>query len=206
MKRTFDVIISLSGLIFLLPVLLIIGICIKIYDFGPVFYCATRVGRGGKVFHMFKFRSMIVDADKVGPSSASVSDSRITSIGKFMRKYKLDELPQLINVLKGEMSIVGPRPEEKKFTDLFTAEEKAILSVRPGITDWASIWNSNEGEILECSTDPDRTYLEIIRPEKVRLQLQYVKDHNFFIDLRIIFLTITKLLWGKRSKQNNYKN
>jgi lipopolysaccharide/colanic/teichoic acid biosynthesis glycosyltransferase len=185
------------------PFLIGIAAVLKISDIGPVFYRAKRVGRNGEIFLMYKFRSMVVNADKVGPSSAALSDSRITPVGRFLRKYKLDELPQLINVLKGEMSIVGPRPEEKKFTDLYSEEEKSILTLKPGITDWASIWNSNEAEILENSEDADKTYLEIIRPEKIRLQLEYVLNHNFFIDLQIIFLTVIKLLGGNKTLLKN---
>jgi lipopolysaccharide/colanic/teichoic acid biosynthesis glycosyltransferase len=196
LKRTFDIIISSLSLVVLLPLIIIIAVVIKISDSGPVFYRAKRVGRNGEIFLMYKFRSMIVNAEKSGPSSASISDIRITRTGRFLRKYKLDELPQLFNVLIGEMSIVGPRPEEKKFTDLYIGEEKSILTLKPGITDWASIWNSNEGEILENSEDPDKTYMEHIRPEKIRLQLEYVKNHKFFIDLQIVFLTIRKLLGG----------
>jgi lipopolysaccharide/colanic/teichoic acid biosynthesis glycosyltransferase len=133
---------------------------------------------------------MVVNAEKMGASSTSDDDSRITRPGRVLRKYKLDELPQLINVLIGDMSLVGPRPEVKKFTDMYTEEEKAILTVRPGITDWASIWNPDEGAILAGSTDPDRDYLEKIRPEKIRLQLKYVRERSLWIDLKIIFLTL----------------
>jgi lipopolysaccharide/colanic/teichoic acid biosynthesis glycosyltransferase len=136
---------------------------------------------------------MVMDAETQGVSSTSDDDMRITRIGKVLRKYKLDELPQLINVLKGEMSIVGPRPEVKKFTDLFTEEEKAILTVRPGITDWASIWNSDEGALLKGSLNPDKDYLEKIRPEKIRLQLKYVTERSFWIDIRIIAQTLLKV-------------
>lgn len=195
-KRVFDLIISITGLLVLTPILLIICIIIKTDDFGPVFYKAERVGKNGRVFRMFKFRSMIQNADKIGPSSASLSDSRITGTGRFLRKHKLDELPQLFNVLAGEMSVIGPRPEEKKFTDLFSEEERIILSVKPGITDWASLWYSNEAELLEGIDDPDNFYLEKIRPEKIRLQINYVKNRNFFIDLKIFFLTFRKLILG----------
>jgi lipopolysaccharide/colanic/teichoic acid biosynthesis glycosyltransferase len=136
---------------------------------------------------------MVIDAENQGASSTSDDDPRITRIGKWLRKYKLDELPQLINVLRGDMSIVGPRPEVKKFTDLFSEEEKAILTVRPGITDWASIWNPDEGALLKGSLDPDRDYLEKIRPEKVRLQLKYVTERSFWIDLKIIFQTLLEV-------------
>lgn len=132
----------------------------------------------------------MVNAEKFGGPSTADDDPRITGIGRFLRKYKLDELPQLINVLKGEMSLVGPRPEVPHYVDMFTEEEKAILSVRPGITDWASIWNSDEGALLEGSLDPEKTYMERIRPEKVRLQLKYIKERSFWIDLKIILQTL----------------
>ena len=193
-KRVFDLFASVIGLILLSPFMLLISFFISIYDHGPVFYRAERTGRYGKPFRMFKFRSMVVDADKKGPSSASTTDSRITPFGKILRRYKLDELPQLFNVITGEMSIVGPRPEVKKFTDLYSEEEKAILSVKPGITDWASLWNSNEGELLEGSDDPDLTYMQLIRPEKIQLQLKYVNDCNFLVDLKILMLTLRKVL------------
>lgn len=192
-KRFFDLIISISGIVMLSPFLIFISLLIKISDRGPVFYRASRVGQFGRIFKMYKFRSMIIDAEKKGPSSASSSDSRITGMGKILRKYKLDELPQLINVVKGEMSIVGPRPEEKRFTDMFNETEKKILSAKPGITDWASLWNSNEGELLQGSDDPDKTYLEQIRPKKIQLQLEYVNDRNFLIDLKIFLLTVKKV-------------
>lgn len=162
---------------------------------GPVFYRGERIGLHGKPFRIFKFRTMLVDAEKLGASSTSDDDQRITSFGKFLRKYKLDELPQLINVLIGDMSVVGPRPEVKKFTNLYTNEEKVILCVRPGITDWASIWNPDEGAILAGSTDPDREYLEKIRPEKIRLQLKYVQGRSFWTDIKIIFLTLKTIIF-----------
>jgi lipopolysaccharide/colanic/teichoic acid biosynthesis glycosyltransferase len=192
-KRIFDLAISILCIAILLPVYIILAILIKLYDTGPVFYKAKRVGLFGKPFYMYKFRSMIPDADKAGPSSSPKTDSRVTPIGKFLRKFKIDELPQLFNVISGNMSIVGPRPEEKKFTDMFSEEEKLILSVKPGITDWASVWNANESELLEGSDDPDEFYLRHIRPEKIRLQLLYIQKHNFFVDLQIIFLTIRKI-------------
>jgi lipopolysaccharide/colanic/teichoic acid biosynthesis glycosyltransferase len=196
LKRGFDLVISITGLIILSPIILIISILIRVFDHGPVFYRAERVGQFGKIFHMFKFRTMIQNADKLGPSSASLTDRRITGIGRFLRKYKLDELPQLINVFLGEMSLIGPRPEEKRFTDLFNDEEMIILLVKPGITDWASLWNSNEAELLEGSEDPDNLYMEKIRPEKIRLQINYAKNRNFFIDLKIFFLTLRKFILG----------
>ena len=137
---------------------------------------------------------MVLNAEKLGGPSTADDDPRITRVGKFVRKFKLDELPQLINVLKGEMSIVGPRPEVQMYVDMFTEEEKAILSVRPGITDWASIWNPDEGAILAGSPDPEKTYMEKIRPEKIRLQLKYVRERSFWNDLRIIAQTIITIL------------
>jgi lipopolysaccharide/colanic/teichoic acid biosynthesis glycosyltransferase len=168
---------------------------IKAGDGGPIFYRGVRVGRYGKLFRIFKFRTMVVNAEKIGGSSTADDDPRITKIGKFIRKYKLDELPQLINVLKGEMSFVGPRPEVQHYVNMFTAGEKAILSVRPGITDWASFWNSDEGAILAGSPDPEKTYMEKIRPEKIRLQLRYVREQSFWIDLKIIFLTLKAIVF-----------
>ena len=137
---------------------------------------------------------MVVNAEKLGGPSTADDDPRITKVGKFVRKFKLDELPQLLNVLKGEMSFVGPRPEVQMYVDMFTEEEKAILSVRPGITDWASIWNPDEGAILAGSPDPEKTYMETIRPEKIRLQLKYVRERSFWNDLKIIAQTIIAII------------
>ncbi len=193
-KRTVDILCCVVGLIVFGPALLLFARSIKREDHGPVFYRGERIGLHGKPFRIFKFRTMVVDAEKLGASSTSDDDERITKIGRFLRRYKLDELPQLINVLIGDMSLVGPRPEVKKFTDLYTDEEKMILTIRPGITDWASIWNPDEGAILAGSTDPDRDYLEKIRPEKIRLQLKYVRERSFWTDLRIIILTLKTIL------------
>jgi len=190
MKRIFDFTSSFFGLLLFSPFLLIIALIIKFNDFGPIFYKAPRVGLNGKLFKMYKFRTMVVNADKIGASSTTSTDPRITGMGRFLRKYKLDEMPQLINVLIGNMSIVGPRPEVKYFTDLFTAEEKAILSVKPGITDYASVWNSDEGKILEGAEDPDKAYMELIWPDKKKLQLKYVQEHTFWVDIKIVFLTL----------------
>jgi len=194
MKRLFDIVFSLLGLIILSPFILVLAILIKEEDGGSVFYRGVRVGRHGKPFRIFKFRTMVVDAENIGGPSTADDDPRITKIWKFLRKYKLDELPQLINVLKGEMSLVGPRSEVPHYVNMFTEEEKAILSVRPGITDWASIWNSDEGAILAGSLDPEKTYMEKIRPEKIRLQLKYVRERSFFIDLKIIFQTLRAII------------
>lgn len=190
LKRFFDVIFSLFGLIVSFPVFLVIALLIKKEDGGLVFYRGVRVGRYGKTFRIFKFRTMVLDAEMMGGPSTANDDPRIMKIGKFIRKYKLDELPQLINVLKGDMSFVGPRPEVKHYVNMYTKKERAILSVRPGITDWASIWNPDEGAILAGSQDPEKTYMEKIRPEKIRLQLKYVRERSFWVDLKILFLTL----------------
>ncbi|MEW6556112.1 MAG: sugar transferase [Elusimicrobiota bacterium] len=194
MKRLFDIIFSFLGLLILSPLFLLVGILIKKEDRGPVFYRGVRVGRHGVTFRMFKFRTMVVDADKIGASSTADDDPRLLKVSKFLRKYKLDELPQLINVLKGEMSFVGPRPEVPFYVDMFSDDEKKILTVKPGITDWASLWDSDEGAILAGSLDPEKAYQEKIWPEKKRLQLKYVKKHSFWIDSVIIFKTIFKVL------------
>ena len=185
---------SLVGLILVSPVLATISILIKKEDGGPIFYRGVRVGRFGEPFKIFKFRTMVLNAEKLGGPSTADDDPRITRVGKFIRKFKLDELPQLINVLKGEMSIVGPRPEVQMYVDMFTGEEKAILSVRPGITDWASIWNPDEGAILAGSADPEKTYMEKIRPEKIRLQLKYVNERSFWNDSKIIAQTLIAIV------------
>jgi lipopolysaccharide/colanic/teichoic acid biosynthesis glycosyltransferase len=193
-ERSFDTVLSLFGLILISPVLLTLAILIKREDRGSVFYRGVRVGRFGKLFRIFKFRTMVLNAEKLGGPSTADDDPRITNVGRFIRKFKLDELPQLINVLKGEMSIVGPRPEVQMYVDMFTEEEKAILTVRPGITDWASIWNPDEGAILAGSADPEKTYMEKIRPEKIRLQLKYVKERSLWNDLKIIAQTIITIV------------
>ncbi len=193
-KRLFDIIFSFFGLIITLPLMGLIAILIKLNSPGPVFFRGVRIGRFGKPFRIFKFRSMIVNAEKIGGPSTAADDPRLTKIGKFLKKYQLDELPQLINVLKGEMSFVGPRPEVKLYVDLMTKEEKdIILSVRPGMTDTASLWNFHESEILKGSPDPEKTYMEKIRPEKLRLQIEYVKNCSFLMDIKIILKTILKI-------------
>jgi lipopolysaccharide/colanic/teichoic acid biosynthesis glycosyltransferase len=193
-KRIFDFLVSLFGLIIFSPLFLIIAILIKLDSEGPVFYRGERIGKDGKPFRIFKFRTMVKDAEKMGGPSTSADDPRLTKIGKFLRKYKLDELPQLINVLKGEMSLVGPRPEVKIYVDMLKPEEKEIiLSVKPGMTDLASLWDFHEEEVLKGSKDPEKTYLEKIRPKKIQLQIEYVKNRSFLLDLKIILKTILKL-------------
>jgi len=162
-------------------------------DFHSPFYIAPRVGKNSRIFRMVKFRSMIVNADKSGIDSTSANDSRITPIGNFVRKFKLDEFTQLWNVLKGDMSLVGPRPNVKRETDLYTKIEKGLLDIRPGITDFASIVFSDENEILQDSKDPDIDYNKLIRPWKSRLGLIYVKNCSFLIDISLIFLTVVAI-------------
>ncbi len=197
-KRLLDVFFSLLGLVLTSPLLLIINFLIKKEDGGSVFYRGLRVGRNGRLFKIYKFRSMVINADKIGGPSTSSDDSRITKIGTFIRKYKLDELPQLINVLKGDMSFVGPRPEVKQYVDMYSESEKVILTVRPGITDWASLWNIDEGSVLAGSPDPEKAYLEKIRPTKLKLQLKYVREQSFFTDIKIIGLTLYSIITRKR--------
>src|SRR6266568_1772783 len=194
MKRSFDLILSLLGLIVLAPVFAAVAVAIKIESAGPVFYRGVRAGRYGKAFRIFKFRTMVEDADKIGGPSSSSDDPRITRVGNFLRRYKLDELPQLLNVVKGEMSLVGPRPEVLQEVVLYTEEEKRLLEVRPGITDWASIRFRDEGEILRGSADPHAAYREKIRPEKIRLGLEYVERRSFLTDCKIIVSTLKAIL------------
>jgi lipopolysaccharide/colanic/teichoic acid biosynthesis glycosyltransferase len=190
MKRILDISFSVLGLLILSPLFLFISWRIHREDGGPVFYRGERVGFDGKPFRICKFRTMVIDAERIGGSCTSDNDPRITRIGRRLRKHKLDELPQLINVFRGEMSLVGPRPEVKYYTAMFSGEEKDILSVRPGITDWASIWNSDEGSFLSGSENPDKAYMEFIRPRKLKLQLRYVREQSLAKDIKIIFLTL----------------
>jgi len=196
LKRLFDIVFSFLGLLVLSPLLLIIAILIKRDSKGPVFFRGIRVGRFGKPFRIYKFRTMVVNADELGGSPTADNDPRITKAGRFLRKYKLDELPQLLNVLKGEMSLVGPRPEVEEYVKLYGEEEKAILSVYPGMTDWASIENADEGAILAKSPDPQKIYREQIWPEKLKLQLKYVEEHSLWIDFKIILKTLKVVIFS----------
>jgi len=196
-KRLFDVIFSFLGLVLVSPFLLLIAILIKLDSKGPVFYRGIRIGKFGKPFRIFKFRTMMENAEELGGSSTASDDPRLTKIGKFLKKYQLDELPQLINIIKGEISLVGPRPEVKIYVDMIREEERnKILSIKPGMTDLASLWNFHEGEVLKGSLDPEKTYIEKIRPKKIRLQLEYVKNRSFLLDLKIIIKTILKIFYG----------
>jgi lipopolysaccharide/colanic/teichoic acid biosynthesis glycosyltransferase len=189
-KRALDVGIAATGLGVLALPMAAAAIAIKLDSPGPVFYRGERVGLHGRIFRIFKFRSMRVH--RGGPDTTSLRDDRITRVGHFIRRYKIDELPQLINVLLGQMSLVGPRPEVQSFVDMYTEKEEAILAVRPGITDWSSIKFHNEGEIVANSgyADPDQAYLELIRPEKLRLQLKYVREQSLTVDFKILWSTI----------------
>lgn len=194
LKRCFDFILSFLGLVVLSPLLAAIAAAIKLNSPGPVLYRGERVGRYGKPFRIYKFRTMVVNAEAIGGSSTADDDCRITRVGALLRRYKLDELPQLMNVLQGSMSLVGPRPQVAWAVALYQGEEKRLLEVRPGITDYASIRFRNEGEILRGSLDPDRAYLERIAPEKIRLGLQYIDDHSLWIDCCIIARTLLCVL------------
>jgi len=194
-KRAFDVGVSLIAIILLSPVVLVLAAIIKISSPGPTFYRGIRIGLHGVPFRIFKLRTMVVNAEELGGSATAQDDPRITPIGHFIRRHKLDELPQFINVLAGDMSLVGPRPEVKKYVDMYTQEEKQLLYLRPGITDWASIWNSNEAAVLEGSSEPELAYEKLIRPTKVALQLFYARNKSFIVDIKILFHTFCKLLF-----------
>ena len=194
MIRFFDFILSLVGLVVLAPIFIVLAIWIKIDSKGPVFYKQVRVGQNGIDFGLFKFRSMVVDADKKGLITVGGRDPRITHSGYFIRKYKLDELPQLINVLLGDMSLVGPRPEVRKYVELYTDEQQKVLSVKPGITDYASIEYMDENEVLGKSNDPEKTYIEEIMPEKIKYNMKYINNKNLFEYFKIILLTVLKIV------------
>jgi len=193
-KRLFDLFFSLIWVIVLSPLLLIIAILIKISSPGTVFYRGLRAGKDFKPFKIFKFRTMKAEAEKLGGPSTAGDDPRLTRIGKFLKKWKIDELPQLLNVIKGEISLVGPRPEVLEYAKLYQGEEKIVYTIKPGITDFASLWDVHEEEILKGSPDPEKTYLEKIRPEKVKLQMKYVKEMSLYTDIKIIWRTFLKLI------------
>lgn len=196
LKRLMDVVISGAALCVLWPLFLLVAIAIKIDDPGPVFYRQTRVGRRGKQFKIFKFRTMIVDADRKGLSITVGRDSRITRVGAILRKTKLDELAQLINVLAGEMSFVGPRPEVPRYVEMYTPYQRQVLLVRPGITDYASIAYRNENDLLEGCEDPEKKYIEEIMPAKIELNMKYLREISPAADIRLIFKTMDAVLRG----------
>jgi lipopolysaccharide/colanic/teichoic acid biosynthesis glycosyltransferase len=193
-KRIFDLSFTLLGLPFLLPILVIIALLIKLEDGGPIFFVQKRVGYKGKSFLMWKFRTMVVDAEKKGSLITVGKDPRITKVGYFLRKFKLDEFPQLINVLKGEMSLVGPRPEVEKYVNLYTSEQRKVLDIIPGMTDPASIKYVNENEILASAEDPEKVYIEVIMPEKIKLNLKYYETASCWTDFLVIIKTILRIL------------
>lgn len=193
MTRLLDIIFAMFGVIILSPFFILLSLWVKLDSKGPVLYKQKRIGCGGEEFSLLKFRSMHVDADKKGLLTVGGRDPRITRSGFILRKFKLDELPQLFNVLAGDMSLVGPRPEVKKYVDLYTDEQRKILSVRPGITDMASIEFSNENEILEQQADPEQYYIDHIMPEKIRLNQQYIQAPTVGNYFRIILLTVKKI-------------
>lgn len=194
MKRIFDILFSSFILLCFLPVGLIISFLIVISSPGGIFYRQERLGKGGKPFFILKFRSMRIDSDSKGKLTVGMRDPRITNIGYFIRKYKLDEFPQFINVLKGEMSVVGPRPEVQEYVDLYNDEQLKVLNVKPGITDYASLYYFKENELLAKSSDPQNTYIEEIMPAKLKLNEKYLENPTVFHDIKIIFLTFGKIL------------
>ncbi|NLK95026.1 MAG: sugar transferase [Clostridiales bacterium] len=193
-KRIFDIIASFLGIIFLSPILIIVSICIKLDSKGPIIFKQQRVGQYQKKFNIYKFRTMVNNAESLGKQITVGGDSRITKVGGFIRKFKIDELPQLFNVLFGNMSFVGPRPEVPKYVNLYSDEEKAILEVKPGITDLASLKYSNENDILAKVEEPEKYYIDVIMKDKIKLNLEYIEKSNLFYDIKIIFKTIIKCI------------
>jgi lipopolysaccharide/colanic/teichoic acid biosynthesis glycosyltransferase len=191
LKRLFDIIFSLVGLIISLPFLFLFSVLIKLESPGPAFYSGERAGRGGKTFKMFKFRSMVMNADKIGGPSTSADDPRLLKIGKFLRRFQLDELPQFMNILKGDMSFVGPRPEVPSEVETYDKETKEIiLSVKPGLTDLATLEDVHEEEILRGAPDPHEAYRRLIQPRKLKLAKEYVRTRSFWLDIKIILKTL----------------
>ena len=194
MIRFFDIIFSALGLVVLAPVFAVISLKIRLGSKGGSFYIQERIGKDGKAFGLYKFRTMSIGADNEGLLTVGEHDQRITRIGHFLRKTKMDELPQLLNVLKGEMSLVGPRPEVRKYVELYTEAQRKVLSVRPGITDYASIEYVNENELLSQADDPERTYIEKVMPDKIKLNMRYLEHYTVSEYFKIIFLTLIKIL------------
>lgn len=194
LKRLFDIFCSAIGILCLSPVFMLLWVAIKLESKGPALFKQIRVGRYNTDFKLFKFRSMYVDAESRGQLTVGMRDPRITRIGYYLRKYKLDELPQLFNVLRGDMSLVGPRPEVRRYVDLYTPEQMHVLSVRPGITDYASIRFINENELLAKADNPEDYYISHIMPEKLELNLQYINSNVFFKDIGLIFKTLFRII------------
>ena len=193
MKRIFDIVSCTLAVLLLLPFEIVIALCIVCGSKGGVFYRQTRIGLNGKDFKLLKFRTMRPNADQQGLLITVGNDQRITRIGKFLRKYKIDELPQLLNIIKGDMSVVGPRPEVRRYVDLYDERQRHVLTVRPGLTDYASLKYISESELLAKSDDPEKTYIEEIMPAKLELNLQYIDNQSFKEDLKLIFQTIASI-------------
>ncbi|MBI9033583.1 MAG: sugar transferase [Bacteroidales bacterium] len=194
MKRLFDIIFSILGILFCSPIFVFLFLAVIFDSKGGAFYKQIRVGRFNKNFRLIKFRTMRVGSDQKGLLTVGGLDSRITDVGFFIRKYKLDELPQLFNILKGDMSIVGPRPEVRKYVDMYSAEQMRVLDVRPGLTDYASIEYINESEILALAQDPEREYIDKIMPDKLSLNMKYIAETGLITDLKIIAKTFSKIV------------
>jgi lipopolysaccharide/colanic/teichoic acid biosynthesis glycosyltransferase len=193
LKRLFDVLSSLFGILLLTPLFIVVAIWIKLDSPGPILFKQTRIGQLGREFKIYKFRTMVVDAEHLGQQITIGQDQRITRVGEWIRKFKVDELPQLFNVLNGDMSLVGPRPEVPKYVNIYTPEQRQVLDVRPGITDPASIAFRNESDLLGQATDPEAFYIREIMPKKLDLNLNYLKSQSLFSDIRIIFNTLFKV-------------
>jgi lipopolysaccharide/colanic/teichoic acid biosynthesis glycosyltransferase len=194
MYRFFDILLSFIGIIIFAPLFMVIACWVKIDSDGPVFYRQVRVGKGGIDFQLIKFRSMFIRSDLTKMLTIGVNDPRITRAGFVLRKYKLDELPQLFNVLVGEMSLVGPRPEVRKYVDLYNEEQLSVLGIKPGITDYASVAFSNENELLSKVENPEDYYIKVVMPEKLRLNIKYIRSRSVRQYFRIIFLTILRII------------
>lgn len=192
-KRLFDIVFSISGILILSPFFILISILVMVTSAGGAFYRQVRVGKNGKEFKLFKFRTMRMGSDKAGALTIGMRDSRITRIGYYLRKYKLDELPQLFNVLIGDMSFVGPRPEVPKYVALYTPEQKSVLKVKPGITDYASIVYSEENALLANAENPEELYINKVMPAKLKLNMRYIQDMSLRTDMGIILKTIGKI-------------
>jgi len=196
LKRLFDIVFSITGLIILFPLFLIVSVLILLDSGGGVFYFQTRVGKNNKDFRLIKFRTMYSNSDRKGLLTVGNADTRITKTGKWLRRYKIDEFPQLVNILTGKMSFVGPRPEVRKYVDLYNYGQMKVLSVRQGLTDYASLEYINENEILEQYDNPEKVYIEKIMPEKLALNIKYIKEKSFFTDLKIMGKTIRLIFTG----------
>ena len=193
-KRLFDIVCSLLGIIVLSPFFVILWFAVKLESKGPSFFTQTRVGKKNNDFKLYKFRSMYLDAEARGQLTVGMRDPRITKVGYWLRKYKLDELPQLLNVLIGDMSLVGPRPEVRKYVKMYTSEQMKVLDVRPGITDYASILFINENELLANAKNPEEYYIEFIMPKKLEMNLEYINSKQRFKDITLIIKTVTKII------------